>query len=58
MDELSTIKTLNAEVKPLKEGTYTRESTSHNNDMECRVDAPKAPIFKGSVMLRGGELSL
>ena len=47
MDALSTIETLKAEVKTLKEGVEVRRTASHDRDRESRVEAPKPPIFKG-----------
>ena len=47
MDALSTIETLKAEVKTLKEGVEVGGSASPDHDREARVEAPKPPIFKG-----------
>ncbi|XP_069151810.1 uncharacterized protein [Solanum lycopersicum] len=47
MNVLSTIETLKAEVKTLKEGVEVGGSASPDHDREARVEAPKPPIFKG-----------
>jgi len=47
IEAMSTIETMKAEVKALKEGVKARGSTSSDRDREARVEAPKPPIFKG-----------
>ena len=44
---LSTIETLKAEVKALKEGMEVGRSSSFYRDREDKVKAPKLPMFKG-----------
>ncbi|XP_049394675.1 uncharacterized protein LOC125858961 [Solanum stenotomum] len=47
MEALSTIETMKAEMKALKEGGAAGGSSSLDRDREARVEAPKPPMFKG-----------
>jgi len=46
MDELSTIKTMKAEMKELKEGIEVGGPSSFDKYREAKVEAPKLPMFK------------
>lgn len=47
MEALSTIETMKAEMKALKEGVETGGSSSLDRDREARVEASKPSIFRG-----------
>ena len=48
MQALSTVETMKAEIKALKEGVEVGESSLLDQYKEAKVEAPKPPMLKGS----------
>ena len=58
MEALSTIETVKADIKTLKEGAEVAGSLSFDRDKESKVEAPKLPMFKGVLTRKRWRISV